>query len=75
MCIRDSSYIASLVFLCWNTQELHERYRASGLSDEIFHDTMMDLHYKLAECKQVYGIWGVFTRSWDAGFYLSLIHI
>lgn len=63
------SYTASLVFLCWNAQELHERYRARGLSEEIFHDTMMDLHYKLAECKQVYGIWGVFTRSWDAGFY------
>lgn len=63
------SYTASLVFLCWNAQELHERYRVRGISDEIFHDTMMDLHYKLAECRNVYGIWGVFTRNWDAGFY------
>ena len=45
------SYTASYVFLCWNTQELRERYRAKGISDEVFRNTMMDLNYKLTECR------------------------
>lgn len=63
------SYTASFVFLCWNSQELHERYRAQGISDEVFHDTMMDLHYKLEECRHVHNIWGTFVRGWYPGFY------
>lgn len=54
------SFTASFVFLCWNTQELHERYRTKGIADEVFRNTMMDLNYKLAECWQVHGIWGTF---------------
>jgi len=63
------SYTASYVFLCWNTQELRERYRAKGISDEVFRNTMMDLNYKLTECRHVHGIWGTFVRGWEAGFF------
>ena len=63
------SYTASFVFLCWNAQEMQKRYHDKGISKEIFHDTIMDLSYKLKECHQVYNIWGTFVRGWFPGFY------
>lgn len=63
------SYTASFVFFCWNAQGLHERYRAKGIPDEVFHDTILDLRYKLVECQQVYKIWGTFVRDWFPGFF------
>lgn len=63
------SYTASFVFLAWNAQELHERYRAKGISDEIFRDTMTDLRYKLNECRHVHNVWGTFVRGWYPGFF------
>ncbi len=63
------TYTASFVFLCWNAQEMQKRYHDKGISEEIFHDTIMDLNYKLTECHQVYNIWGTFVRNWFSGFF------
>ena len=40
------------------SERLRENYRAAGLTDELFWDTIADLKFKLIECHDVYGIWG-----------------
>ncbi len=44
--------------------ELRRRYAEAGLDEELFWDIMMDLKYKLMECKKVKGEWGSFVAPW-----------
>ena len=57
-----------LLFLCL-TKRLKVYYQAAGIEEEIWHDSCMDLHWKLMECKKVYGIWGSFVAFWFPGFF------
>ncbi|MBR5134751.1 MAG: DUF5596 domain-containing protein [Clostridia bacterium] len=57
-----------LIYLCLS-KRLHERYRARGIDDTIFYNTMLDLRYKLEECKAVKGIIGSFVAFWFGGFF------
>lgn len=57
-----------LIFLCM-TKKAGERYRQRGLAPEIFRESMLDLRYKLEECKAVYGIVGSFVAGWFPGFF------
>ena len=62
-------YTASLVLLLCYTKRLREYYREAGIDDAIFKNTVLDLRYKLDECKCVYGIWGTFVLYWFWGFF------
>lgn len=44
-------------------------YEEKGYSEELYWDTMMDLQYKLLECREVYGIWGTVAARWQSGFF------
>ena len=57
-----------LLFLCY-TGRLREYYKEAGISDEIFLASVLDLKYKLDECKCVYGIKGSFVAKWFSGFF------
>ncbi len=57
-----------LVYLCLS-KPLHERYRARGIDEEIFYNSLLDLRYKVEECKVVKGVVGSFVASWFAGFF------
>ena len=46
-----------------------EYYRTFGISREVYHTTMMDLSYKLTECKLLYNVWGTFVFTWFCGFF------
>ncbi|MBQ7344039.1 MAG: DUF5596 domain-containing protein [Clostridia bacterium] len=59
---------ALLLFLCY-TGRLREYYKEAGISDEIFLVSVLDLKYKLDECKCVYGIKGSFVAKWFSGFF------
>lgn len=59
---------ALLLFLCY-TKRLREYYKEAGISDEIFLSSVLDLRYKLDECKCVYGIVGSFVAKWFSGFF------
>ena len=58
-----------LMFLCMTRQAL-VYYRERGLSEELWRDTMMDLRYKLEECREVWGICGTFVAAWFDGFFV-----
>ena len=63
-----SEYTLYFYFLILCSDVLHEKYRARGIEDQIFWDTMDDLRCKLLECYEVKGVWGTFVVDWYEGF-------
>ena len=57
-----------LLFICHSKHTL-TLYRAAGIDEQIWHDSMLDLKYKLYECDAVYGVWGSFVCEWFPGFF------
>lgn len=57
-----------LIFACLS-KHLKELYNQKGISEEIYHNSMLDLRYKLEECKLVKNIIGSFVAWWFPGFF------
>lgn len=57
-----------LLFLCL-TRHLQELYKAQGIPVSVYHDSCMDLKWKLMECKKIFDIWGSFVAGWFPGFF------
>lgn len=57
-----------LVFMCMS-KHLKECYIEQGIDLQIWHDSMLDLKWKLWECKAVKGMWGSFVAWWFPGFF------
>lgn len=57
-----------LIFICMS-RRLKVRYQERGIDLSIFHNSMLDLRYKLDECKAVRGIIGSFVADWFTGFF------
>lgn len=65
-----SPYTLDLLFLLNCTQSLFERYKEESVSEIIYWDTMMDLKYKLDECKELEDVYGVMCWSWYREFFI-----
>ena len=57
-----------LIFICLSDRA-QKVYQSRGIEPQIFHDNMLDLKYKLEECKLVKGIVGSFVAHWFVGFF------
>lgn len=57
-----------LLYICLS-KHLKELYIEKGISLDIFHNSMLDLKYKVEECKLVRNVIGAFTANWFAGFF------
>ena len=57
-----------LVFICM-TKRLRALYAEKGLDMQIYRDSVLDLKWKLEECKVVRGICGSFVAGWFPGFF------
>ena len=57
-----------LLFICLS-RHLQKLYAERGIDPAIFHDSMLDLRYKLEECKLVRGITGMFVAFWMPGWF------
>ncbi len=62
-------YTADMVLLLLCAPHLLDLYRSKGISEEIYHDTLTDLRYKLDECKRVDGICGTSVGYWFVDYY------
>lgn len=62
-------YTLHLLFYMAGARPLREKYAARGIPEAIYWNTMADLRYKLAECREVYGVWGTFVGSWFPRFF------
>ena len=57
-----------LIFLCL-CEPLRIHYSERGIDEKIWLDSIMDLRYKLEECRLVYGTVGTFVAPWYSGFF------
>lgn len=57
-----------LIFICLS-RHLRDLYTERGINLQIYHNTMLDLKYKLEECKVVKGIVGSFVAFWFDRFF------
>lgn len=59
-----SSYAVDFLFYVCLAKHCRELYEQAELPLSLYCDAMMDLKWKLLECKKVYGIWGSFVAFW-----------
>lgn len=65
----ENIFTLNTVFLLNCSEELLKRFRAAGVSDEIYWDSMDDLRCKLLECMECEGVCGNFVLGWYNGFF------
>ena len=62
-------YTTELLVYMMLSKLLLSRYRERGINEAIFWNSMLDLKYKLEECKVVKGVTGSFVAGWFEGFF------
>ncbi len=62
-------YTTELLVYMLLSKPLLSRYRERGIDEAIFWNSMLDLKYKLEECKAVKGVCGSFVAWWFEGFF------
>ena len=62
-------YTVSLLLYICLTKYSKKHYEKHGYSEELWHNTFVDLRYKLIECKLIKGIHGTFVARWISGFF------
>jgi hypothetical protein len=62
-------YAVDMLILLRAAIPMRESYRARGISDEVYRDTISDLRNKLIECKKLKGEWGTFVAWWLADYF------
>lgn len=58
-----------LVFYILLSKELKYIYDENNIDNEIYINSVMDLKYKMLECKETDGVWGLVPVSWYEGFF------
>ena len=64
-----SPYSAHMLLLLLLSASLRTRYEEHGIGDAIWLGSMLDLKWKLWECRAVKGEWGTFVPHWFLGFF------
>ena len=62
-------YTVNFIFLVCASKQMRLDFAKRSIADEVFWDTILDLKYKLFECRQVKGVWGNFVEFWYDIFY------
>ena len=62
-------YTGNVILLICMSETLKAYYKEAGMDESVWHDSMIDLKYKLDECHCVHGIWGIFVPNWYKGFF------
>ncbi len=57
-----------LFFICL-AKHCRELYDQAEIPVKIYHDSMLDLKWKLFECKKIYNVWGTFVAPWFPRFF------
>lgn len=57
-------YTVNFIFLVCASKRMLADFRAREIPEYIFWDTILDLNYKLQECKAGQNIWGNFVETW-----------
>ena len=63
------TYTGNMLLCLCMSRRLRQRYLERGIDEAIFYASMMDLRYKLEECRLVYRVTGTFVPKWYLGFF------
>lgn len=63
-------YTVHLLVLICMTKHLRVMYQKNGIDMQIYRDSVLDLKWKLEECKAVKGVCGTFAAAWYPGFFM-----
>lgn len=66
---RVNHYTTNLLIYICMSRHTAALYQQRGLDHKLFYETMLDLRYKLDECKVVKGVCGSFVAGWFARFF------
>ncbi len=61
------TYTLHMLFYIILSRKTRKIYEERGIAPEIFRASMMDLHWKLLECRKMFGIWGTSVAQWQIG--------
>lgn len=64
-----SVFTVNFIFLVSASLRMKHNYHQTGISEEIYWDTILDIQYKLAECYEVDDVWGVSCETWYSIFF------
>ena len=64
-----SPYTVHLIFALMCAHTTRYLYIQNGLPESLYWETMMDIRYKLMECHNVHGVWGLFVIQWYGDFF------
>lgn len=62
-------FTIQMLYLILISPHMHELYVQKGYPEDVFISSLLDLKWKLLECKEVYNIWGIFVAWWTIGFF------
>ena len=62
-------YKTELIVFILFSKHLKSLYKAENIDESIWFNSMLDLKYKLLECKAVKNMWGSFVAWWFPGFF------
>lgn len=57
-------YTVHMVFILGCALALKPKYDKKGISEEVYHDTMKDITWKIGECEKLHGITGIASFGW-----------
>lgn len=62
-------FTLELIYMISLTPHLKELYIKENLPEDIYDASVCDLKWKARECKDNYGVWGMFVGWWTIGFF------
>ena len=62
-------YVGNTLFVICLSKRMKQHYLDTGLSEDMWYSTMYDLKWKIAECKEIYDVFGVFAPEWYDRFW------
>jgi hypothetical protein len=63
-------YTMHLMFYLYCSKILKNKYKTSDVSMDVFWNSMLDLSYKLWECRNIHGVWGTFVANWLSDYFV-----
>ena len=63
-------YTMHLMFYLYCSKILKNKYKTSDVSMDVFWNSMLDLSYKLWECRNKHGVLGTFVANWLSDYFV-----
>ena len=63
-------YVGNTILVICLSKKLLQYYLEAGYDEVFWYDTMYDLKWKIIECNEIHGVWGVVSQDWYDRFFM-----